>query len=44
VEVNLALAFLDNLIYGWVFACSGNIFVVWLALLLADAVSLANLL
>jgi membrane protease YdiL (CAAX protease family) len=42
--VDLAFVFVDNLIYGWIFARSENIFVAWLPHLLADAVSLAMLL
>jgi membrane protease YdiL (CAAX protease family) len=42
--LDLVFVFADNLVYGWIFARSQNIFVAWIAHLFADLVSLTLLL
>lgn len=42
--LDLSFVFVDNLVYGWIFARSQNIFVAWIAHLFADLVSLGLLL
>jgi membrane protease YdiL (CAAX protease family) len=42
--LDLAFVFADNLVYGWIFARSQNIFTAWIAHLFADLVSLFPLL